>query len=289
MTHARFAHERGRSASWAPSWGGHYASVGGASTALAIRIRSYPLRWRRLLLSSPGMENRVAHRSLRRSREARRGRRRAAAPPMAARPLDLLLIPLPLFVAYIQLALRWSYSEGERAGFVQKFSLKGWVCKTWEGELAMSTIPGSMPAALPIHRARRRGRGPHQPDDGPARLAQLRAAPRPADQLLWRNQPLRDRRPASALAIPRRLQLEQLGVAPALRQQLLVRADRLDRVPRASTRMRSAMRTLEKRCEISTAVLPALSSLKRWNTSNSARASSAAVGSSRISTCASRM
>ena len=33
--------------------------------------------------------------------------------------------------------------------------------------------------------------------------------------------------------------------------------------------MRSAMRTLEKRCEISTAVLPSLSSLKRWNTSNS--------------------
>ena len=49
------------------------------------------------------------------------------------------------------------------------------------------------------------------------------------------------------------------------------------------------MRTVEKRCEISTAVLPWLSSLKRWNTSNSARASSAAVGSSRISTWASRM
>ena len=53
--------------------------------------------------------------------------------------------------------------------------------------------------------------------------------------------------------------------------------------------MRSAMRTLEKRCEISTAVLPSLSSLKRWKTSNSERASSAAVGSSRISTWASRM
>jgi hypothetical protein len=47
--------------------------------------------------------------------------------------------------------------------------------------------------------------------------------------------------------------------------------------------MRSAMRTLEKRCEISTAERPALSSRKRWNTSYSARASSAAVGSSRIS------
>ena len=53
--------------------------------------------------------------------------------------------------------------------------------------------------------------------------------------------------------------------------------------------MRSAMRTLEKRCEMSTAVLPSLSSLKRWNTSNSERASRAAVGSSRIRSCASRM
>src|SRR5215211_5705178 len=53
--------------------------------------------------------------------------------------------------------------------------------------------------------------------------------------------------------------------------------------------MRSAMRTLEKRCEISTAVLPALSSLKRWNTSNSERASSAAVGSSRMRSCAPRI
>ena len=41
--------------------------------------------------------------------------------------------------------LRFSYSNGERAGYVQKFSRKGWVCKTWEGELAMANLPGSMP------------------------------------------------------------------------------------------------------------------------------------------------
>jgi hypothetical protein len=28
---------------------------------------------------------------------------------------------------------------------VQKISRKGWICKTWEGELAMSSIPGSIP------------------------------------------------------------------------------------------------------------------------------------------------
>jgi hypothetical protein len=40
--------------------------------------------------------------------------------------------------------LRWSYSSGERAGWVQKLSKKGWFCKTWEGEMAMVSMPGSM-------------------------------------------------------------------------------------------------------------------------------------------------
>jgi hypothetical protein len=43
------------------------------------------------------------------------------------------------------LALKWSYSSGERAGWVQKLSNKGWVCKTWEGELALVSLPGSSP------------------------------------------------------------------------------------------------------------------------------------------------
>jgi hypothetical protein len=38
-----------------------------------------------------------------------------------------------------------SYSDGDRAGYLQKFSRKGWVCKTHEGELAMTTIPGVAP------------------------------------------------------------------------------------------------------------------------------------------------
>jgi hypothetical protein len=46
---------------------------------------------------------------------------------------------------YLFLASRWSYSSGERAGYVQKFSKKGWVCKTWEGEVAMANLPGAMP------------------------------------------------------------------------------------------------------------------------------------------------
>ena len=40
--------------------------------------------------------------------------------------------------------LTWAYSSGERAGYVQKFSKKGWICKTWEGEMAMVTMPGTV-------------------------------------------------------------------------------------------------------------------------------------------------
>ena len=47
--------------------------------------------------------------------------------------------------AYVWVALHWSYSKGERAGYVQKFSSKGWVVKTWEGELQMVPVPGAMP------------------------------------------------------------------------------------------------------------------------------------------------
>ena len=57
----------------------------------------------------------------------------------------VVLVPVLLFAAYVAMTLRWAYSDGERAGYVQKFSRKGWVCKTWEGELAMATLPGTMP------------------------------------------------------------------------------------------------------------------------------------------------
>jgi hypothetical protein len=45
---------------------------------------------------------------------------------------------------YTWLTLHWSYAEGERAGYVQKLSRKGWICKTWEGEMAMVTMPGTL-------------------------------------------------------------------------------------------------------------------------------------------------
>ena len=48
-----------------------------------------------------------------------------------------------LLAAYVWLMLTWNYSSGERAGWVQKFSHKGWLCKTWEGEMAMVSMPGT--------------------------------------------------------------------------------------------------------------------------------------------------
>jgi hypothetical protein len=62
------------------------------------------------------------------------------------RYIVLLLVALALvFALYIFAALSWSYSKGERAGFLQKVSEKGWICKTWEGELSLVALPGAAP------------------------------------------------------------------------------------------------------------------------------------------------
>jgi hypothetical protein len=57
----------------------------------------------------------------------------------------LVLIPLAAFAAWSAVTLAYTYSSGERQGYVQKISRKGWLCKTWEGELAMSNVPGAAP------------------------------------------------------------------------------------------------------------------------------------------------
>ncbi len=59
--------------------------------------------------------------------------------------LALIGAPALVFAIWTAIGLNFVYSTGERAGFVQKISEKGWLCKTWEGEMAISTIPGSMP------------------------------------------------------------------------------------------------------------------------------------------------
>ncbi len=57
----------------------------------------------------------------------------------------VLLAAVALFGLYVWFVLSWSYSDGERAGILQKLSRKGWICKTYEGELALYIAPGMIP------------------------------------------------------------------------------------------------------------------------------------------------
>jgi hypothetical protein len=57
----------------------------------------------------------------------------------------LVIVPALLLALWSWITLSYTYSSGERAGYVQKLSRKGWLCKTWEGELAMANLPGAMP------------------------------------------------------------------------------------------------------------------------------------------------
>jgi hypothetical protein len=59
--------------------------------------------------------------------------------------LLLLLAPAALFALWTFATLTYTYSRGDRVGYNQKFSRKGWICKTWEGELAISNVPGQAP------------------------------------------------------------------------------------------------------------------------------------------------
>jgi len=64
--------------------------------------------------------------------------------------LYFLLGVTALIALYLAVVFKWSYSSGERAGWVQKFSHKGWICKTWEGEIAMVSLPGTAPEIFPF-------------------------------------------------------------------------------------------------------------------------------------------
>ena len=84
----------------------------------------------------------------------------AGASPQRPRPrwrrtlrrllIAAVVLPPLLLALYIWAALRFAYSEGERAGYVQKFSRKGWLCKTWEGQLAMVSLPGALAEVFPF-------------------------------------------------------------------------------------------------------------------------------------------
>lgn len=61
----------------------------------------------------------------------------------------VVLVPAVAVALWVTTTLAYSYSSGWRAGYNQKISSKGWVCKTWEGELAVSSVPGVAPTIWP--------------------------------------------------------------------------------------------------------------------------------------------
>jgi len=76
--------------------------------------------------------------------------RRSTRGGILFRLLLVLAVIAVLIAAYFLLVLNWSYSSGDRSGYLQKFSRKGWVCRTWEGELAITTVPGVAPVIWPF-------------------------------------------------------------------------------------------------------------------------------------------
>lgn len=74
----------------------------------------------------------------------------SAPPPVRRRGIrtwfwTLLAVAVVLGALYTSFMLWYPYSEGERAGVLQKFSHRGWVCKTYEGELALYVVGGVAP------------------------------------------------------------------------------------------------------------------------------------------------
>jgi hypothetical protein len=65
--------------------------------------------------------------------------------------LGVVLTPVLVLAAWTAITLSYTYSEaGHRAGYLQKLSHKGWICKTWEGELAMVNVPGAVQERFPF-------------------------------------------------------------------------------------------------------------------------------------------
>ena len=60
----------------------------------------------------------------------------------------IILIPAIGITLWTAIALGYSYSTGERVGYINKFSRKGWLCKTYEGEIAMVNLPGQLASSF---------------------------------------------------------------------------------------------------------------------------------------------
>jgi hypothetical protein len=67
---------------------------------------------------------------------------------MLVRLIAVLLALGAAAALYVSAALNWSYATGEHAGWVLKIAKRGWVCKTWEGELSAVSMPGAVPERI---------------------------------------------------------------------------------------------------------------------------------------------
>ena len=65
--------------------------------------------------------------------------------PIIVAVVVLVALPVLVFTMWAGVTLNYTYSSGDRAGYLQKISKRGWICKTWEGELQLSAVPGSQP------------------------------------------------------------------------------------------------------------------------------------------------
>jgi hypothetical protein len=73
----------------------------------------------------------------------------AGAVKKTKRILNRLLAILVIFLAiFVYFKYFYTYSEGYRAGLLQKFSNKGLVFKTYEGELILSSVSSTANVAL---------------------------------------------------------------------------------------------------------------------------------------------
>ena len=57
----------------------------------------------------------------------------------------VIAAPIVVFALWATITLHYTYSTGQRAGYLLKVAKKGWLCKTWEGELQLVAIPGTAP------------------------------------------------------------------------------------------------------------------------------------------------
>jgi hypothetical protein len=64
---------------------------------------------------------------------------------LATAVVTIIALPIIVFTLWATITLSYTYSTGERAGYLQKLSKRGWLCKTWEGEVQLTAIPGATP------------------------------------------------------------------------------------------------------------------------------------------------